>query len=146
MFLDKCTRPAIKGAEANFDRLADIETLLSLAVMIPLLESVKNLVVFAQSPSVYVCDFTRALNLCSQDIHDAYKNPSIAFRSDAFDIFMSISNLNHDYIKLQWQPDLNNNVEHLVFYAHHNTTVGSHLNATSFDPTTRKHGYVTQEL
>jgi hypothetical protein len=146
MFSDKYARPAIKGVEANFDRLADIDTLLSLAAMIPQLESVKNLVVFAQSPSVYVCDFTRALNLCSQDIHDAYKNPSTTFRSDAFDIFTSISNLNHDHIKLRWQPDLNNNVEHLVFTTHHDTTAGSHLNTTCFDPTTRKHRFVTREL
>jgi hypothetical protein len=59
---------------------------------------------------------------------------------------MSISDLNHDHIKLRWQPDLNNDMEHLVFSAHHDTTDGSHLNATSFDPTTRKHGFVTREL
>jgi hypothetical protein len=52
------------GAEANFSRLADVKTMLSLAAILPLLQSVKSLVVFAQSPSVYVCDFTRALKLC----------------------------------------------------------------------------------
>ena len=54
MYGDMLAKPVIKGAAANFQRLADVQTLLSLAVLLPLLESIKNLVVFAQSPSVYV--------------------------------------------------------------------------------------------
>jgi hypothetical protein len=54
----------MKGAEANFRRLANVQTMLSLACILSLLQIVKNLVVFAQSPFVYVCNFTRALRLC----------------------------------------------------------------------------------
>jgi hypothetical protein len=86
-----------------------------MATLLLLLESIKNLVLFAQSPSVYVCDFTRALKLCFQDIHDSFRGPSTAFRSDAFTLFSSICELNHGHINLQWQPDLNDGVEHLIF-------------------------------
>jgi hypothetical protein len=146
MYADMQARPAVKGAEANFTRLADVQTLLSLASLLPLLESVKNLVVFAQSPSVYVCDFTRALKLCYQDIHDSYRSATSAFRSDAFSVFNSICELEHDHIRLRWQPNLNNGVEHLVFEAHQETVAGSHLNATCFNPSTKTHGFVTRDL
>jgi hypothetical protein len=79
MYSDMQTKPTVKGAETNFHRLADVQTMLSLAAILPLLQSVKNLVLFAQSPSVYVCDFTRALKLCYQDIHDSYTTASSAF-------------------------------------------------------------------
>jgi hypothetical protein len=117
MYGDMYAKPTIEGVATNYHRLVDVQTLLSLAALVPLLESVKNLVVFAQLPSVYVCDFTRALKLCCQDIHESYIGPSTAFRSDAFILFNSIYDLNHGHIKLRWQPDLNDGVEHLVFEA-----------------------------
>jgi hypothetical protein len=86
------------------------------------------------------------LKLCFQDIHHSYKGPSTAFRSDAFTLFNSICNLNHGHIKLRWQPDLNNGVEHLIFEAQQETSAGSHLNATCFNPETNVQGFVTQDL
>jgi hypothetical protein len=53
---------------------------------------------------------------------------------------------NHDHIKLRWQPDLNDGVEHLVFEAHLETSVGLHLNAMCYDPSTKSYGFVTREL
>jgi hypothetical protein len=102
MYGDMLAKSVIKGVVANFHLLVDVQTLLSLVALLPLLESIKKLVVFAQSPSVNVCDFTRTLKLCFQDIHDSYRGPSIAFCSDAFTLFNSICNLNHGYIKLRW--------------------------------------------
>jgi hypothetical protein len=146
MYTDMHAKPAVKGAEANFCHLANVRTLLSLTALLPLLQIVKDLVVFAQSPSVYVCDFTRALKLCYQDIHDAYRDPATAFRSDSIVIFKSICDLENEHLRLRWQPDLNNGVEHLVFDAHHETFAGSHLNATCVNPDTNKPGFVTRHL
>jgi hypothetical protein len=46
-----------KGVQANYHRLTDVRTLLLLAALLPLQQSVKNLVVFAQSPTMNVCEF-----------------------------------------------------------------------------------------
>ena len=54
-------RSTNEGAAANYKNLADIRNLLSLAAVIPLLECVRDLVVFAQTQNVYICDFTKAL-------------------------------------------------------------------------------------
>ena len=54
-----------------------------MVVVVPHLEVVKALVVLAQSLSVYVYDFTRALNLCIQDVQDMYCLPK-TFKFHAF--------------------------------------------------------------
>jgi hypothetical protein len=113
------------------------------AAVLPLLEVVKALVVFAQSPSVYVCDFTRALSLCISNVNEMYCT-SNAFISDAFSCFKKICDLLHENIRLRWHPDVNNCVEHLVFEAHLSTSAGSHLNATCVDHVTHLRSFVTR--
>jgi hypothetical protein len=95
--------------------------------MIPLLQTIKNLIVFAQSSAIYVCDFTRALNLCIMDIHDLYRDSSKAFQYDAFSCFNAIWELFHEQLRMHWFMDLNNGSEHLVFEGHYGTKAGAHL-------------------
>ena len=94
--------------------MATIKCLLTLAVVLPLLEDVKALVVFAKSPGVYVCDFTRTLSICISDVNDLYCTND-AFISDAFSYFKNICDLLHKNIRLRWQQDVNDCDEHLVF-------------------------------
>jgi hypothetical protein len=47
MYTDMQMKPTVKSAEANFRRLADVQTMLSIACILPLLQTIKNLVVFA---------------------------------------------------------------------------------------------------
>ena len=89
MYSDHLVKPTIPAAKVNYELMADIKSLLTLAAVLPLLEAVKALVVFAQSPSVYVCDFTRALSLCISDVNDLYCTNN-AFISDAFSCFKKI--------------------------------------------------------
>lgn len=90
------------GAAKNYKNLADIKNLLSLAIVIPLLECVKDLVVFAQSQNVYICDFTKALSLCCEDISTLHLG-EMAFHSTSFQTFNSLSLLNCKNIPLCWQ-------------------------------------------
>lgn len=65
-------KPPISVAKVNYELMVNIKCLLTLDVVVPFLEVVKALVVFAQSPLVYVHDFTRVLNLCIQHVHNLY--------------------------------------------------------------------------
>jgi hypothetical protein len=145
MYSDQFIKPAIPATKVNYELMADIKCLLTLTAVLPLLEAVKALVVFAQSPSVYVYDFTRALSLCISDVNEMYCI-SNAFISNAFSCFKNICDLSHENIRLRWHPDVNNCVEHLVFEAHLSTSVGSHLNATCVDHVTHLRSFVTREL
>jgi hypothetical protein len=146
LYGDTLAKPTIKGSKKNYNMLADVRRLLSLAVILPLLQSIKNLIVFAQSSGIYVCDFTRALNLCIMDIHDLYRDSSKAFQSDAFSCFKAICELSHEQLKMRWFTDLNDGSEHLVFDGHHGTKAGAHLNAISLDPNSGTSIFVTKEL
>jgi hypothetical protein len=64
MYSYQFIKPTIPATKVNYELMVDIECLLTLAAVLPLLEVVKGLVVFVQFPSVYVCNFTRALSLC----------------------------------------------------------------------------------
>jgi hypothetical protein len=131
-------------AVENYMNLVDIRNLLSLAALIPLLECVRDLVLFAQSQNVYICDFTKALSLYCEDISKLYLS-NMAFQSDAFQTFNSLCRLNCESIPLRWQPDLNNYCEHLVFEAHVGTDVGTHLKTTLFDPKTGLQSFVSYD-
>jgi hypothetical protein len=146
LYGDTLVKPAIKGSKKNYNMLADVRRLFSLAVIIPLLQTVKNLIVFAQSSAIYVCDFTRALNLCIMDIHDLYRDNSKAFQSDAFSCFNAICELAHEQLRMRWFTDLNNSSEHLIFEGHHGTKAGTHLNVVCVDPNTGGTAFVTKEL
>ena len=141
MYTDYLIEPTILAAKVNYELMVDIKCLLTLAAMLPLLEVVKALVVFAQSPSVYVCDFTRALSLCISDVNDLYCTNN-AFISDAFSCFKKICDLSHESIRLRWHPYVNDCVEHLVFEAHLSTSAGFHLNATYVDHVTHLRSFV----
>ena len=138
-------KSTIPAAKVNYELMVDIKCLLTLAAVLPLLEAVKALVVFTQSPSVYVCDFPRALNLCISNVNDLDCTNN-AFISDAFSCFKKICDLSHESIRLRWHPDVNDCVEHLVFEAHLSTSAGSQLNATCVDHVTHLKSFVTREL
>ena len=100
MYFDHFVKPTIPTAKVNYELMVDIKSLLTLTTVLPLLEAVKALVVFAQSPSIYVCDFTRALSLCISDVNDLYCTNN-AFISDAFSCFKNICDLSHESIRLK---------------------------------------------
>jgi hypothetical protein len=128
MYSDQFAKPVIRVAKRNFETTADVKNLVALAATIPLLECVRNLVVFSQCPSVYVCDFTKALSLCCADLHDLYLG-DLAWKSSEFSTFISICEISSETYKLWWQEDLNDGEEYLVFEAHLGTRAGAHLNA-----------------
>jgi hypothetical protein len=145
MYSDHLVKPTIPEVNINYEFMTDIKCLLTLTAVLPLLEVVKGLVVYAQSPSIYVCDFTRALSLCISDVNDLYCTNN-AFISDAFSCFKKVCDLSHESIRLRWHPDVNYCVEHLVFEAHLSTSTGSHLNTIYVDHVTHLRSFVTREL
>ena len=82
----------------------------------------KGLVVFAQTPLVYVRDFTNALNLSIQGVHDLYCYEK-TLSCDAFACFIQIYELSHESIHLKWHLDVNICVEHLVCEAFLSTSI-----------------------
>jgi hypothetical protein len=67
------------GAEPNFDYLVDVEVLLSLCYIMPLLNAVHQLIKLSHAKDVFICDFFAALKLSQQDLAQKYIDPVSAF-------------------------------------------------------------------
>ena len=67
------------GAKSNFDYLVDIEDLLSLSYIMPLLNIVHQLIKLSHAKDVFICDFLAALKLNQQDLVQKYIDPVAAF-------------------------------------------------------------------
>ena len=83
MYSDHFVKLTIPTAKVNNEPMADIKCFFILAAMLPILKAIKTSVIFAQSPSVYVCDFTRALSFCISYVNDLYCTKK-TFISNAF--------------------------------------------------------------
>lgn len=107
----------------------------------------KNLILFAQSSNIYVCDFTKGVEVCTTNIHTAYFTPTIALQGLNFDSFNELYQLTHAENKLKWLPNQNvGESDFLVFKRHIETGGGSHICATCRDPTTSLNVFITLEL
>jgi hypothetical protein len=72
------------GPEANFDYLIDLEVLLSLCCIMPLLNAVNRLIKLSQARDVFIYDFLVAFKLCQQDLAQKYidlAQPSVTWIS-----------------------------------------------------------------
>jgi hypothetical protein len=58
--------------KTNYELLCDLETLMGLFCIIPLLESAHGLSKFAKSQQTLICDFIYTLKLCEVDLFTMY--------------------------------------------------------------------------
>ncbi len=61
--------PAIPFAKSFFFGFTNVETLLSLNTMMPMLKAVHSLIKFAQLKDVFVCDFIIVVKICERDVY-----------------------------------------------------------------------------
>jgi hypothetical protein len=102
------------SAKVNFELLCDIEVLYGLAILLPMLEEVNNLMKLGQAWDVFVVDYVAAIKLCPADLYSHFVDPYIAFKSDVFYSFKSLVDSCHDLI-MRWITNLNTGMEHLAF-------------------------------
>lgn len=66
----------VLAVSENLEKLLALETFLGLSRILPLLESIHNLIKCAQTRDCYVVEFIHALSLCPTDIYQIYVNIS----------------------------------------------------------------------
>jgi hypothetical protein len=104
------------NSKALLASLTDVETLLGLACLVPLMEVVDCMMQFVQSRDVYICDFVGALRECQLQLSTMFLDPDTTFKSDAFSLLHGLEETCSPTIWLKWVSDLNEaDVEHLAF-------------------------------
>jgi hypothetical protein len=79
MALDTLT---ITLVASNLELLYDVEILLSLVCLVPMLEFFNALVKFAQLCDIFVCDFVATMKICQDDLNKLYVDHVLIFISD----------------------------------------------------------------
>jgi hypothetical protein len=97
----------ITFAKSNLCLLIDVEMLLGLNVVMPLLEVVHSLIKFAQLRDVFVCDFIVAVNICEGDVYRMYCDIHSSFQGDVFMNFQALIYYAHESINLRWITYMN---------------------------------------
>jgi hypothetical protein len=105
-------------------KLCDVHTLLALPCLMPLLESLNQLIEFAQSRSVFVTDYINTVKMWQAEIFMMYCDPDASFSPAQFPLFNDIVT-DHSYtISQEWITDLNDGSEILAFrIANHTYTI-----------------------
>ena len=102
---------------ALYELLADIESLLAMACILPLFEAVQSLNKFGQSRDVALYDFVAAVKQCEILVGLLYVSPKTQYTGDEFSLFSSIANVTSQSILMKWMFDLSSEepMEHLCF-------------------------------
>jgi hypothetical protein len=79
-------------AKLNYENLCDIQVLLRLAYILPLLEFVHTFIKFVQMKDVYVCDLVVVIKVCQGDIYIYMMDcdQTSKFTTDNFWVFKSL--------------------------------------------------------
>lgn len=115
----KVDKKLMSLATKNLKFLSDIQILLGLSGLLPLLRCVHSLMQFAQGRDVFVCDYVSAIHICIAEVTAFYIDEKSAFTQDVFWDFKALVNLRHEAIPLSWvQPgfDLNSDAAEVLHF------------------------------
>ena len=80
----KVDKKCMALAHKNLNHLTDIQVLLDLSSLLPLLRCVHSLMQFAQGHDVFVCNYVAAIHICIAEVTAFYIDDSTAFSQDVF--------------------------------------------------------------
>ena len=107
-------------AAANcLNYLTDVQIVIALSCLLPMLRVVHSLMQFAHKVDAFVCDMLAAVKICQADLNSMYISSETAFTQPQFSDFNSLLTQKHDAIPMKWvsnELDLNSEgVEYLSF-------------------------------
>jgi hypothetical protein len=141
----KTDKKLLKLTQKNLSHLTDIQILLGLSGLLPLLRCIHSLMQFAQVCEVFVCDYVSAIQICMAKVTAFYVDDNTAFSQDIFWDFKALTEVRHNAIPMSWVQsalDLNSSSEeHLHF-----TPTGHIIQAFHRHGETRKASSVTRSV
>jgi hypothetical protein len=88
------------------EHLLNVQILIGLSCLLPMLKSLHSLMQFAQKRNVFISDYLAAVKECQAEITSFYVDPTEGFTQDVFWDFKALITLKHDAIPMRWVPDL----------------------------------------
>jgi hypothetical protein len=84
----------------NLNLLCDIEVFYGLSYLLPMLESMNNLIKLAQAWNVFVVDYVKAIRMCQANLFMDYVEPNITFKYDESHFFKSLVDWSHELLHM----------------------------------------------
>jgi len=109
--------------------MLDQYVLLGMTTLMPFLETLDLLVIFAQKRDVYICNFIAALKIAEGQLFTLYIDRSTAYSRDEFWAFKNILDCSHSQIHMKWVSDLNDESAKLVFVTNSEKIWATHAKA-----------------
>jgi hypothetical protein len=136
---------AVDAAKTSFQHLMDIQIVVSLSCLIPMLKSLHQLMQLGQKRDVYICDYLDALRQCQADITAFYITDRTKYQQDVFWDFKALLELRHEAIPMRWVYDaLNLNTDAYEYL--HITPIGHSVRCTHRDLVTGESEPITHDL
>jgi hypothetical protein len=143
---DATVRKPKKIAVKCYNGLTDVQIILGLSCIIPILRLTNQLMKYGQRNDVFVCDYLASVKRLQRDLSQIYIEEKTRFSQEAFWDFNALVGQTHDVIPMKWcteeEVDLNTSgAEFLTFQCKEHT-----IRATFRDPVTKAPMVVTRNL
>jgi hypothetical protein len=102
-------------AKLNHQLLCDVETLLGLSCVLPLLEIVVGLSKFAQGWHTFICDFVFVVKLVKMDLFTMYYDTNKSYVASHFSTFLNLIEDINEAFHLTWWTEPISQVEFATF-------------------------------
>jgi hypothetical protein len=87
--------------------MCDVEFILRLLCILPLLECVHMVIKITQGQDVFICDFVENIKFVQHKLYRLYCVPYMKFNDLAFDDFNAIKITNNENLPMSWFFDCN---------------------------------------
>jgi len=92
--------PSIMSTKVNFELLCDVNLLIFLCCLLPMLEIIYALIKLAQKRDVLVCDYLSTIKICQGQLYFHYVNPATKYVYDIFENFQGLIACNHSNVHI----------------------------------------------
>jgi len=99
----------------NYELLCDIETILGLTCLPPMLEALQGLSKYVQNRKAFICDFVGSVKLCQVDLHNMYCNEKKKYNYSDFPQFQNFIDHISNPLHTIWWNNLIIGVQQITF-------------------------------
>ncbi len=103
-------------AKVTYELLCDVETLLGLSYVLPLLGTIARLSKFAQGQHTFICDFVSAMKLVEAIFFTMYCDTNKSYDAPHFSTFLDVVEHTIEAFHLTWWTNPISQVKFVAFY------------------------------
>ncbi len=100
----------------NFELLCDVEIVIGLMCVLPMLEVMHSLNKLVQNKCTFIFDFISAMKLCQFEIYSMYVRLEKQYSRNEFQAFVDLVTFKSDALCVEWWTNLELHVEFVSFF------------------------------